>query len=222
MPRKPVTWQILIASLEHRHAKLKRLLECLAPQIIPSVSVLIYRDNLDKPIGIKRQVLLDTATSDYVSFIDDDDLVSPRYVERVAQAMRKRPHYVGWEQVFTLDGVDQGPVFHSLANGLEWRNENGAHYRGIAHTNLIRRDLALLGRFDRVLTGPGEDYAWIMELAATGRVTDEIYINEPLYYVRQEAADNFHTERESLTVHPPPLNFPFVRYVDVSGRGQDR
>jgi glycosyltransferase involved in cell wall biosynthesis len=208
------SWQILVASIEHRHAKLERLLDCLGPQIVPGVTVLVYRDNLEAFIGAKRQALLEAATADYISFIDDDDTVAPDYVAAVTKALGKRPDYVGWEQVYLIDGVSQGRVIHSLANGPAWHNENGIYYRGIAHTNVVRRDLALLARFDTVSDGhPGEDYNWIMALAATGMVQTEAYIDEKLYTIQGTSIDNFHTRREPLTEHPPRLERKSVRYV---------
>lgn len=43
----PVTWQILIPTIPHRHDKLAGLLETLDAQMRPGVGVLAYRDNLE-------------------------------------------------------------------------------------------------------------------------------------------------------------------------------
>lgn len=210
-----VTWDILVASIEHRHEGLERLLKALDPQMRPGVGVLVYRDNLEASIGTKRQRLLEASEADYVSFCDDDDMVPPYHVARILRALSEQPDYVGWRQRYTHNGILQQPVFHTLHHCGEWWNDGKGFYRGITHFNQIRRDLALLARFDRV-PGAGEDYSWSQELEATGKVRNEVYIDDQMHIHQELSSDGFHTPRVPLTEHPPFLDYPFVRYIDAA------
>ncbi len=205
------TWDILIVSLEHRDKKLRRLLDALKPQIVPGVGVLIYRDNLEECIGTKRQRLLEASTADYVNFCDDDDMVTPDYVERIMEALKKRPDYVGFEQILTEDGRRLKRVFHSLRYD-HWYETPDGYYRGITHSNPIRRELALLARYDTT-EGAGEDHAWSIAMTATGEVKTEVYLDKPVHIILRACRDNFWTPREPLTVHPPKPRHRFVKYV---------
>lgn len=209
---KAPTWDIMIASLEHRHEKLERLLDVLAPQLGDGVGVIIYRDNLENAIGVKRQKMLEASTADYVCACDDDDMVASDYVRRTRKALKSWPDYVGWQQVFFDNGVRQKRVFHSLAYN-DWSDDEEGYYRGITHSNPIRRKLALLARFDRV-TGAGEDRDWCKQMESTDRVETEVFVPEPVHICFHSSTDDHLTERQPLTEHPPLLIYPHVRYID--------
>lgn len=207
------TWSILIASIEHRADKLKRLLDVLMPQVkdAEGVEVLIYRDNLEASIGYKRQHLVESSTADYVSFIDDDDLVSDDYVAKVTAALAESPDYVGFRQRYTKDGVEQLPVFHSLQYKGGWRSDNEGFYRGITHFNPIRRELALLVSFEG---DHGEDERWSQRLEATGRVESEVFIDEELSMHEESSSDGFATPREPLIKHPPKTKRAGIKWIE--------
>ena len=86
---------ILICSLASREYYRNRLLELLESQINvenqTSIEVLQDIDHGEASIGSKRQRLIEVAKGDYVCFIDDDDRISPDYIEKILKAIESRP-----------------------------------------------------------------------------------------------------------------------------------
>ena len=80
-------WSILILTLPQRAAMLGRLLEVLRPQICDGVELLIGESDPSLPVGENREALRQRARGEYISFIDDDDLVLPHFVERILPAL---------------------------------------------------------------------------------------------------------------------------------------
>ena len=158
-----LSWQVLIATIPHRHEKLLELLASLDKQKQAGFGVLLYRDNLKQPVAVKRQALLEAATAQYVSFIDDDDSVPDWFVFMAMSALSLKPDYVGFPVEYYVDGQFQARSEHSLRYDgyYSWPER---YVRDITHLNPIRRRLALLGRFDKNNgiddMGYGEDGRW--------------------------------------------------------------
>jgi cellulose synthase/poly-beta-1,6-N-acetylglucosamine synthase-like glycosyltransferase len=136
---------ILIPSLEDRKPKLEQLKSELASQIGKrNVEVLSLSDNRQMSIGQKRNMLLTQSTGEYVSFVDDDDMVSPDYIEKVLNALTKNPDCssLTGEIVFS-DGYSR-PFIHSLRY-TQWidDHEGKVYYRPPNHLNAVRRAIAV-------------------------------------------------------------------------------
>src|SRR5678815_4205507 len=117
LPAPAVTWTILIPTLGQRSEYLCQLLDGLLPQVAKArgVKVLAYWDNGEVDIAHKKQALLDAADADYVSYVDDDDTVSPDYVSSIVEAMQFRPHMVGLKMQVYKDGRPYALSHHSLS-----------------------------------------------------------------------------------------------------------
>lgn len=203
-----MTWDILICSIPHRDEMLTALLTELDRQHQPGVRVLVHRDNTDLQYGDKCQVLLEAATADYVSFLDDDDWIEPDFIETIMAALEQRPDYVGFNVDFTEDGIKQMPVYHSLQHA-GWVNNPEALYRDIVHFNPIRRDLAVQSKW---AGGCGADRHWADGLRALGIVKTEVYIDRELHHYRHVGGS--FTVPEPMAVMPPqPAGYPFVTWV---------
>ena len=74
---------ILICTLKGRDEYLNRVLQVLEPQKTDDVEILIESDERQMTIGQKRNKLLDRAIGDYICYVDDDDLVSVDYIEKI-------------------------------------------------------------------------------------------------------------------------------------------
>jgi glycosyltransferase involved in cell wall biosynthesis len=136
---------ILIPSLEERKPKLEQLKAELANQIGKrNVEVLSLSDNRQMSIGQKRNMLLTQSTGEYVAFVDDDDTVSPDYIEKVLNALTKNPDCssLTGEIVFS-DGYSR-PFIHSLRY-TQWidDHEGKVYYRPPNHLNAVRRAIAV-------------------------------------------------------------------------------
>ena len=79
---------ILICTLSNRTESLKTLLDELNYQIQSKpVQVLWIGDNKSMSVGEKRNKLLYLADGEYVSFIDDDDMISSTYIDSILDSL---------------------------------------------------------------------------------------------------------------------------------------
>lgn len=143
-------WSILIPSVVTRGELLNRLVERLAPQIERAngqVEVVVFWNNFERQIGKLRQMMLEDARGEYVNFIDDDDLVSEDYVETILPLL-DGVDYIGFKVAFYENGQKNSlPVIHSMTCE-SWHETGEGFYRRAVHTNPIKKELALQGRYD--------------------------------------------------------------------------
>lgn len=184
------TWTILIATLGQRHELLRRLLAGLMPQVDAAggrVRVVAYWDAGEitrragsalGAIALKRQALLDSVTTDYVSFLDDDDWVTEDYVASILVALDRRPDMVGFGMMVHRDGQPWLPARMSLQfDG--WSTTETEYLRDITHANPMRTEVAQTASFLDRRGGP-EDIAWVRQLR--GKLHTEIMINRILQH----------------------------------------
>lgn len=205
-------YQILIPHIPHRHEQLIELLDVLAEQMQPGVEVLIYSDNLEVDYAAKCQTLAEAATADYISFLSNDDSVSPNFIPKIMEALEQNPDYVGFRCRYTIDGIRQQPLIHSLRYD-GWVNNLELIYRDLTHFNPIRRDLALQVTFQGHLYA---DRHWADALRALGCVKTEVFIDEEMHYYQWSTGDQFSTHRVPMAAEdiPPLPQYPFVRYIE--------
>jgi hypothetical protein len=184
----PRRFDVLIPTIPHRHQKLCVLLAELDRQMRPGVGAIVWQDNLQAEYGDKCSQLLGGSDAEYVAFLDDDDWIHPDYLTRIMTALGSGPDYVGFECLYTIDGVVQPPIYHSL-------QQRAGRTTGIVHKNPIRRELALLGRW---AGGWAADGRWAADVAATGLVQTEVWIPEAMYMFRWSSGDNFNSARQPL------------------------
>lgn len=129
-----------------------------------AVQVLTLADAGEWSIGAKRQALLLDATARYVSFVDDDDDVSPEYVPEILAALSgaDAPDIVGFRLRYVEDGEWRGAAVHSYAAATIATPA----VRGVKrmerlpnHLNPVRRELALRVGFKSMNHGEDADYA---------------------------------------------------------------
>jgi hypothetical protein len=178
------TWTILVPTLGERRPLFERLMRGLLPQLDPfegRVNVVAWWNNGVPRLPEIRQAMVFGARSEYVSFVDDDDLVPDYFVTEVVSALAERPDYVGWQVQCYSDGHPTAVSYHSLRHG-RWRNDGPRYFRDISHLNPIRRDLALLADFRRTKPGRPEDRAWVDQIRQTGKVRQEVMIDRIMYH----------------------------------------
>lgn len=139
---------ILICSLARRNNYLIRLRECLRPQICDRVEILVSIDNGELTIGEKRNKLLNDACGKYVAFVDDDDMISDKYVELILNAADKNPDVIGMHLLMYYDKRLAGLTYHSTQYKT-WSDRKSNvdenltfYYRNPNHLNPVRRELA--------------------------------------------------------------------------------
>lgn len=212
-PNGGMLWSVLVAGIPERFHSVQpllySLLETQAIGRMPDVELLYLLDNRRRPVGSKRNALLDAARGDYVVFIDDDDDVAPDYVRRIysaiaAERKAKAPaDVICFDQRATLMPHN---VIHECSYSLDhYRNRKPELRRMLqpaydaagalianallwtgppAHTMAWRRELIGSTRFQEVTFG--EDTAWVDNLCE--RAESEIQLSgEPLYFYKFDA-----------------------------------
>jgi hypothetical protein len=157
-------WTIMIPSIVGRESKLYTLLESIEDRkkrICPSLKIEIRLsfDNREKKIGTKRQELLMSVKGKYMSFIDDDDLVTDAYFEDALATIQ------GNYQVCRLRGqMNQYTFTHSVDNKLDKPMcEGDVFLRPPNHLNIMLSDIGKLFSFKDAIRG--EDLDWTIRLA---------------------------------------------------------
>jgi len=205
-----VLWSLLIAAIPERFHSVQpllySLLEAQSVARMPDVELLYVLDNRRRPVGAKRNDLLDMARGEYVSFIDDDDEVAPDYVRRVHDAIilaRRQappvdvicfpqrailhPHNVTHECTYSLAHFrirppDQRRQLAPMPGPDGKPLPNCLAWSGPpAHTMVWRRELVKEVRFpDQTF---GEDVSWVDQACA--RAASEICLDgQPLYFYK--------------------------------------
>lgn len=204
------TWDIMICSIPHRDRTMHELLAELDTQMQPGVGVITFRDNLQTQYGAKIAAMIAYSDADYVSCIDDDDLVAPDFIRRVQAALEEKPDYVGFRVRFTADGDLQKTVEHSLRHRV-WETREDMIVRDIAQFNPIRRELALLGTWEG---GYAAEARWANEVRASGKCVTEAFIADEMYYYRHQGGDTFLTVRSPRESCPPLPEYPWLTVLE--------
>ena len=178
--RTEPVWDILVLSVLQRADKLAKLLKVLEPQLNDKVAVLILTDNQDYDVGHKRTKLLAASQAEYVSFIDDDDMVSKDYVSSIFPYLNGLNEFIGFEMTYLQNGkpnkmkkpVKINPKYR------DWWEDSEAWWKDIYHIGVIKRAIAERFEFSGM---QGEDGRWAGNIREAGLVDKYAYVNKPLY-----------------------------------------
>ena len=191
-PRHLVTWTILIATLGRRQATFLRLIRTLAPQLQQAngaVRVMALWNNGERPLTRVRQDLIEYAETPYISFIDDDDIVTPRFIPAILPLLDGDVHHAGFRAMVYNNGIPWMPARISLDAG-SWDDTGGEFLRDITIINPIRRDL-VMKHADFTAGGWPEDRSWAAQLR--GHLTTGAFADEILYHYYYNPADSIQT-----------------------------
>ena len=172
---------ILIPSLVDRGPFLTRILDILRPQLTKDVELLVNIDAQARTIGAKRNAMLHSAEGEYISMVDDDDVVSPNYVACMLAGIETGADVVAIRGRVFKDGIHIGEFIDTPYT--EWKTvaQNGKQIflRGVQHLDAIRREIALSTRFED--RGFGEDSRWSYAVQETKMVNTWHCVGEPIY-----------------------------------------
>lgn len=178
------TWSILVPTLGERRPLFERLMAGLLPQLDPyggRVRVIGWHNDGSPSLPKIRQAMVLGTETDYLSFVDDDDLVSPDYVARIVAALETRPDYVGFQVQCYSDGAPIAVAYHSLEY-RRWRNLRGRYERDISHINPIRASIARRVDFAVTRAGGAEDRAWADQLRQRRLLRTQVVVPHILYH----------------------------------------
>lgn len=224
MTAMPPTWAILVPTLGERRALFLRLMNGLLSQLDHwggRVTVRAWFNNGTPPLPTIRQYMVRDAGSDYISFVDDDDLVAPFYVDEVMSALGQEPDYVGFQVQCYSDGKPTAIAHHSLKHG-DWINLPDRYLRDISHINPMRTKIAQTADFRQARPGAAEDRAWVSQLRRGGLLKSEVTVNKILYHYLYSTSRKAgqgsrwrHPERSiHRTGHRPEVHHPHFTWSD--------
>jgi len=175
---------ILICTITGREKPLNELLEILNNQKNEKVEILLNKDNREKTVGKKRNELINQSKGRYVCFIDDDDIVSDDYINKILYSIKKsNPDVVGLELDYLVNGVKKGRAYHSLQYKSWYEEINKEmpnqmkYYRNPNHLNPVKIEIAKKVMFPEV--NFREDYDYSMRMLP--HLKTEEYITGPIY-----------------------------------------
>jgi len=212
-------WSILIATVGQRNERFVKLKSILLNQVKDfkgDVEVVAYWNNGEHPLGEIRQALVENARGEYVSFIDDDDMVPNYYCEEVYKHLNGQD-YVGWQMQVWHNGDKLKPTFHSLRYD-RWYEDGDGFYRNISHLNPIKRDIAIQASFI-VSKDVAEDQPWTERVKHL--VHTEEYIDKVMYFYRHSTQDSvWHGDlKPILNFKRPVVRNKYFRYHPDSPKG---
>jgi hypothetical protein len=211
------SWTILVPTLGERRPLFDRLMAGLLPQLDPyagRVRVVGWFNNGSPSLPKIRQTMLRAVDTDYVSFVDDDDLVAPYFVDEVMTALEDRPDYVGFQVQCYSDGVPTAVAYHSLEHS-RWQNLKGRFLRDISHINPMRTELARRADFTKTPRGRAEDRVWVDQIRRLNVLRNQVVIPRIMYHYlystsrapgqgsRWEAHHQIHRADERSAVNHP-------------------
>lgn len=213
-------WQILIATLSRRQHKFLDLLDALLPQceMTPDVHILACSNDGEESIGVIRDKLMQAAEAEYVSFIDDDDMITDDFIPAIRWALRldPAPDVVGFNVGYTYMGSPGPPSMLSIQN--EPHDTPEMLYRDLTHVQPLKRELAQQGSFAK---GWPEDSTWRGQVRPL--VKDEIYIDRELYAYRHDPRDSVQHGTHVYSGEPQPRwpieshHFAYLGWPDPEG-----
>ncbi len=171
---------VLIASIPSRTKLFCELYSKLMEQSAPGVEVISRMDRKEMSIGAKRQLLLQSATGDYICYIDDDDNISPYYIQEILKATQTNPDCIG----FKIDCMISNQYKSAIASMKykQWADkQDGYDYvRSIYHKTPVKREIALKAGFSDLRYA--EDHEYAMKLQPY--LKTEVFIDKVMYYYR--------------------------------------
>lgn len=179
----PILLSIVIPGVPRRIDQGRALVAELERQVAifnlqKTVEVIWLVDNYHRTIGAKRQALVETAQGEYIVFIDDDDKVSPDYIELIIQALKANPDVVTFQSDVTWNGLRGIISFSALCDKDEpFYGPEKVTNRRPWHICVWKRSISLQCKFPDI--NWGEDSAWVDQ--AVEHLTTEIHIPQVLH-----------------------------------------
>lgn len=191
---------ILIPSIPERASRLTKLLKELHKQIdfcnrihdsLGSVEIIID-DSLSfrqggLSIGEKRNSLLNRATKDYVCFLDDDDWISPDYIETLLRLCNQGQDVCTFKSLFKCD--DYWTVIDMKLNSVnDGATPEKEVKRNAWHICPMRRTIAVGVEFSSL--NHNEDWDWmnrVLQSVTTEAKSNRILHNYNHYKLDSEA-----------------------------------
>jgi glycosyltransferase involved in cell wall biosynthesis len=152
---------ILICTLPDRKAMFDFLVSSLINQYEGLDVDIAYNFNEKISTGAKRNELLNGASGKYISFIDDDDEVSPYYIQEILKGAETDCDCMGMLGYMTTNGANKigWELSKDFQNDTVTRNGKPFYIRKTNHIAPVKRELALQTMFPDISNGEDKDYS---------------------------------------------------------------
>jgi glycosyltransferase involved in cell wall biosynthesis len=195
-----VVLSILIPAIPERLALLKPLVAKLNKQIGDKpVELLVVVDNKKRPLGHKRNLMMDSCQGKFLTHLDDDDDVSDDYIETILASLQDDTDVLTFNSRSDL-GDDMPFTVHC---GLKHENEqtnitkkrlpNGVEVdtredikRAPWHWCVWRTEIARQGRFPTEFMG--EDWIWLQQVIPLCKVETNVPKTLHFYFHRKDVS----------------------------------
>lgn len=179
---------ILIPSIFERSESFNSLVSNLKAQINScgfdnSVSIISLIDNRgDMSVGQKRNSLIEMAKSEYIVFVDDDDVPSNDYVLELMTAIQSNADVIPINGFMTTNGGYRAYWEMGINLPYDTIKLNGkvSYRRFPNHIACMKRELILPYKFKDISFG--EDYEWAKRLNDNKVFKTEHRITKPIYH----------------------------------------
>jgi len=167
---------LLIPTLNNRSKMCERLTSKIVDQLTTEVEMMLLPDDGQRTIGEKRNALVEAAIGDYVAFIDDDDMISDDYIERVLTALEGNPDCASLNGYIYQPDKSKRVFTHSIKYD-GWYTKDGVDFRTPNHLNAIKRKLVEMVGFKHINSGEDHDFSNKIRpyLETEGEITAVIY-----------------------------------------------
>ena len=173
--KEDILWSICILTVDGREDKLNRLMEILNSTIPVSykhrIEIIVNKDNRTKTVGQKRNECVSRAKGEYVSFIDDDDVVSLTYIPKIVKKLNTGMYYVDNNAAMLFN--------HANKNNGHFKN-NGKQYRPLNHLNPVKTHIAKQIGYPEKNFGEDSDYC--DKLLESKLIRSEYNFEEIMYH----------------------------------------
>ena len=180
---------ICMSALESRRENRLKIEEELRRQAAPwegYVEILVNEDPGDKSNGTKRHELSMAARGKYVCFFDDDDWMTPDYIQSLIDGCLQDPDVVTFDLHYVSDTKDEIQSFR-LNYADHHRREDGVLEMMANHLCAWRREIQRC-----VAHNPfafySEDCLWYKPLIAAGIAKTEVHIPRAIYIYQYNPA----------------------------------
>lgn len=179
---------ILIPSIFERSESFNSLVSNLKAQINScgfdnSVSIISLIDNRgDMSVGQKRNSLIEMAKSEYIVFVDDDDVPANDYVLELMTAIQSNADVIPINGFMTTNGGYRAYWEMGINLPYDTIKLNGkvSYRRFPNHIACMKRELILPYKFKDISFG--EDYEWAKRLNDNKVFKTEHRITKPIYH----------------------------------------
>jgi hypothetical protein len=150
-----------------------------APRLEGAGQLWLLLDNKTMTLGDKRNRMVNMARGTFITFADDDDLLSEDYVDTLVDAIDyiDNPDVINFMVNISINGGEYKPVHYSIKYKQDY-NDEVAYYRIPNHLMCVRTELAKATPYKPIIRG--EDSAYAKDLFP--KLRREHNLNKVLYY----------------------------------------